>query len=280
MSNRQSSTGAWVVAVIVVVAVLAAGGYMVYRAMHPAASSVPAGVVPTSTVASAPAAIRHPIAQASVPASASTAPLPPLASSDASVLSALDALAGGKELASLLVPRQIITRIVATVIALPQRSMGRSILPMRAPAGSFAVATRSDGSTVMAASDARRYAPYVQAAQAVDVKGLVDWYVHAYPLFQQAYRDLGYPHGYFNDRLIATIDNLLATPELSQSAGLVQVNQNYQYVDPNLESLSVGQKMLLRAGPAGEAAIKAKLRAVRAQLTGRDLSPAAASTAP
>ena len=40
-------------------------------------------------------------------------------------------------------------------------------------------------------------------------------YLHFYPLFQQAYQSLGYPNGYFNDRLVATIDNLLAAPDVS-----------------------------------------------------------------
>jgi hypothetical protein len=71
--------------------------------------------------------------------------------------------------------------------------------------------------------------------------------------------------------LVEVIDHLLATPDLSRPAALVRVNEHYEYADPALESLSVGQKMLLRAGPADEAAIKAKLRDVRAQLTGRTL---------
>ena len=37
-------------------------------------------------------------------------------------------------------------------------------------------------------------------------------YKQYYPLFQQAYVDLGYPEGYFNDRLVEVIDHLLATP--------------------------------------------------------------------
>jgi len=38
--------------------------------------------------------------------------------------------------------------------------------------------------------------------QLVDAKKLVSVYVHLYPLFQQAYVGLGYPDGYFNDRLV------------------------------------------------------------------------------
>ena len=43
----------------------------------------------------------------------------------------------------------------------------------------------------------------------------------------------------------------------------------YQYADPKLESLSAGQKLLLRMGPANEAVVKAKLRELRAVLAER-----------
>lgn len=268
--SKQSSAGSWVVAVIVVVIVIAAGGYLAYRAMHPATPAPEAMPATAASAASTSTAepIQHPISQASVPASASTAPLPALDGSDASVLSALQGLAGGQDLDSLLVHGQIIERIVATVDALPRRALGHSVLPVHAPKGSFAV-NQSSGVTVMDASNAARYAPYMTLLEGMDAKALVDWYVHAYPLFQQAYRQLGYPKGYFNDRLVVAIDNLLAAPDLAQPPALTPVNGHYEYVDPALESLSVGQKMMLRVGPADEAAIKAKLREVRAQLTGK-----------
>jgi len=98
--------------------------------------------------------------------------------------------------------------------------------------------------------------------------------VRFYPLFQQAYRELGYPDGYFNDRLVVVIDHLLATPDVPQPVALRQPNVMYEYADPALESRSAGQKLLIRSGPANETAIKAKLREIRAALTGQALPPA------
>jgi hypothetical protein len=95
--------------------------------------------------------------------------------------------------------------------------------------------------------------------------------VHYYPLFQQAYRELGYPDGYFNDRLVVVIDHLLQTPDVTQPVALTQPNVMYEYADPALESRSAGQKLLLRSGPENETAIKAKLREIRAALTGETL---------
>jgi hypothetical protein len=118
----------------------------------------------------------------------------------------------------------------------------------------------------------------MQIVDAVDPQALVAWYVHAYPLFQQAYRKVGYPKGYFNDRLIVVIDDLLAAPEPARPPTVVRSKAFYVYTDPALESRSTGQKLLMRTGPANEAKIKAKLRAIRTQLTGQNLHPAPAGT--
>jgi hypothetical protein len=43
----------------------------------------------------------------------------------------------------------------------------------------------------------------------------------------------------------------------------------YQYADPSLESLSAGQKILLRVGPVNGRRLKAKLAEIRAELLQR-----------
>jgi len=103
----------------------------------------------------------------------------------------------------------------------------------------------------------------------VDSKKLVSVYVHLYPLFQQAYVELGYPDGYFNDRLVQVIDNLLAAPAPPEPVRLAQPSVLFVYADPELESLSAGQKMLLRMGPENAAAVKNKLRQIRTEVTSR-----------
>jgi hypothetical protein len=114
--------------------------------------------------------------------------------------------------------------------------------------------------------------------QAVDPRTLVAWYVRLYPLFQQAYQDLGYPKGYFNDRLVAAIDDMLAAPLPPPPLRLVQPKVFYRYADPELEARSAGQKMLLRLGPADAAQVQSRLRTLRALLTGATLPPPAAAS--
>lgn len=268
---KKTSVGSWIGAVLVVLAVVVAGAYMAHKAMHPGAPPSASSIAPAasaSTAAPASASIQHPIDQAgSSPASASTAALPSLDDSDASVASALAALAGGHDLSSLLVPRQVVARIVATVDALPRHGgLATFTLPAHTPKGSFLTA-EAEGTTVISERNSARYAPYMQVLESTDPQALVGWYVRSYPLFQEAYRQLGYPRGYFNDRLIVAIDDMLAAPDLTQPPALVESKAYYHYADATLESLSTGQKLMIRTGAANEAKIKAKLHAVRAQLT-------------
>ena len=279
--RKQSSTGSWFVAVVVVLAVIAAGVFLAHKGTHTerSTSPLPLSAVPATTGSTA-TPIQHPIAQAQAdPASASTVALPALDESDAEVTAALERLAGGSGLSSLLVRPQLIARIVASIDALPSRSLAGFMLPAHTPKGNFATQDVA-GNTVIGADNAARYAPYMQIIEQVDPQALVSWYVHAYPLFQQAYRKLGYPHGYFNDRLIVAIDNLLAAPQPAQSPVLQGSDKGYYtYADPGLEALPSGQRLLLRTGPANEAKIKAKLSAIRSLLIGQHLHPAAPAAA-
>ncbi len=272
--------GSWVAAVVVVLVVIAAGVFLAYKVMHADQSTPPSPVATApATTSSATTPIQHPIAQAqAAPLSASTAALPALDESDADVTAALERLAGNGRLSSLLVRPQLIARIVASIDAMPGRSLAGFMLPARTPKGDF-VTQDGDGSTVIGKDNAARYAPYMAVVEHVDPQALVSWYVHAYPLFQQAYRKLGYSHGYFNDRLVVVVDNLLATPQPAQSPVLQRSGKGYYiYADPSLESLSSGQRLLLRTGPANAAKIKAKLRIIRSLLVGQHLHPAAPST--
>ena len=141
-NKKQTTYGSWIAAIIVVAAVVAAGvfGAHGYASGHigDAASPVASATTSLTAPASAASTAQHPITQAaSGPAPASTALLPALVDSDASVLDALSTLTSGGDLRSLLVPSQIISRAVATVDALPRQSFGSTnILPLRTPKGS------------------------------------------------------------------------------------------------------------------------------------------------
>jgi len=77
---------------------------------------------------------------------------------------------------------------------------------------------------------------------------------------------LGYPDGYFNDRAVAVIDQLLATPQPAEPVRLVRPHVLYEFADPKLEALSSGQKLLIRMGPDNAARVKTVLAELRTRI--------------
>ena len=198
---------------------------------------------------------------------AQDAPQITLDASDAPLSDAFAHLFKGNRLPEFVQPMNLIRHIVATVDNLPREKASPRLLPVRPTAGAFSTINAGD-SVVIAPDNSARYAPVIAAVQAVDTKQLVAVYVRFYPLFQQAYRELGYPDGNFNDRLVAVIDHLLATPTIKAPIAVVQPKVLYRYADPELEALSSGQKAMIRIGPDNTAVLKAKLREVRDEITG------------
>lgn len=193
------------------------------------------------------------------------AQLPDLNASDSDVKDGLVKLLGRKGRPPFLILESMIRRFVATVDNLPRQHAPTRLWPVRAVAKSFVVRT-SDTGTVIDQANFARYATYIDAMEAVYVPGLVDSYVHFYPLFQQAYRELGYPNGYFNNRLIEALDDMLGAPEPAQPVALVHPKVLYEFADPEFEELSAGRKIMIRIGSRNEARAKLVLRSIRAEL--------------
>ena len=262
----------WVAAAAV--AVVAVGALLWWQREAPAPAQpvelpAPAPVVaaPASTPAPVPApAILHPIEPPAV--------AEPAAPADIST--ALIDLFGRKAVLSMFQVDGFARRLCDRRQPGPRHAPSR-LWPVNTSSGRFIVEHR-DGSDIVGADNGLRYTPFVLLIETVDMRQAVATYVRMYPLFQQAYEDLGYPKRYFNDRLVEVIDLLLATPEvdgplkvhLPQINGPVQPERPwvlYEFDDPALQSLSAGQKILLRIGPVNERRMKAKLEEIRRLVT-------------
>jgi hypothetical protein len=178
---------------------------------------------------------------------------------------AVSDLIGKEALERFIVTDDLIRHIVVTVDNLTEQKLAQRLRPIKRPLGEFTV----QGSEEAISLDPQNFARYdamVQVLRAVDTQRLVATYVRHFPLFQEAYESLGHPPEYFNDRLIQVIDVLLATPDVQGEIALAQPGVLYEYADPELESLTAGQKALIRMGGEHATAVKAKLRELRTAL--------------
>ena len=252
-----------IVAVAALVFVLAVAAVYYFKGRP-----TPVPSVAPSPPVSAPAAepeIAHPL-PSTAGAGAAQAPLPDLANSDAAMRDALAQLTSAQSIQDYLKPENVIRRLVVTIDNLPRQKVAEDKRPVKPVSGSFA----ADGDELHATLDKQnfeRYKPMVAVISNLDMQQLAAVYIRFYPLFQEAYQNLGYPNGYFNDRLVQVIDVLLATPQPKGTIDLVRPNVMYTFADPALEARPAGQKLLIRMGPQNAETIKTKLKELRAAVT-------------
>ncbi len=259
-------TTSWV-SVVVLVGVIAAALYFYLPDImrQPVTDTTVAPVAPPTEAESPP--IRHPIEQVQAPPPADAQPLPPLAESDEPALGAAQRLIGKDSIARYFYLDSLVRRVVVTVDNLPRKQVPERYRLTKPTPGRFVVREERDA-TFLDPNNYARYAPAVLFFESIDSRKLVGLYVRFYSLLQEEYQNLGQPGGYFNDRVVEAIDDMLAAPALHQPIQLVRPNVWYKFADPELEMRSAGQKLMIRIGPENAARVKAKLRDIRRELTG------------
>lgn len=282
------TAGRWALVAVVLLGAGYAGWY--YWGRAPATPETPPAAVP-APAAPAPAVTEPaPAAPAAEPAAAESHPLepaadaqgrPPLAGGDGDGLAqAVTDWLGRERTLRFVATDALARRIAATVDNLARSQAASRLWPLHPVGGRMVVAQTDDGRMEIAPANAARYEAVVRFVVGLDVEQGGALYRRVYPVLQQAYEELGYPGQRFNDRLVAVIDHLLQTPEPAEPLALklVQVQGQlpsqqpwlrYEFADADLQSLSAGQKILLRMGVEHTQRIKAQLRALRAQITQR-----------
>lgn len=172
--------------------------------------------------------------------------LPTLAESDALALGTLQELAAG--LMPWLVSEHLIQTFVVTVDNLTADRLPPHRRLVKPLGGQFLV-THAAGGLQLDPANAARYTPLVNALTALDPARVAMRYREVYPLVQQAWVELGNPDSYFNDRLMAVLDHLLAARPPQDPVGLVQPKVFYRFADDELEGESAGRRALFRLGP-------------------------------
>jgi len=237
------------------------------RAEAPPVAEAPP--LPPASAPSAPA-IRNP-----VDTSLAEAASAPMASDPQSMWRlGLEALLGHSAVVRFIQTDDFSRRVVVTVDNLGRAYAPPRLWPVNPTPGRFSVSGDGELRTI-APENAGRYTPLVTMLTAVDARQAAALYVRMYPQLQKAYEELGYPGQYFNDRVVEVIDHLLATPEPRPPGPLMQLTEvkgsvpstqpwlRYEFADTDLQSLSAGQRIMLRVGPAHRQALKAKLTEIR-----------------
>jgi hypothetical protein len=212
-----------------------------------------------------------------LPESPPPEPLPPLGESDEPVQNALAAVFGKESVEKHVLTQDLVRHIVTTVDNLPEPKLAERVRPVQRTSGRFMTGGSEEG-LVLEESNYARYKPAVELIRAMDTPQLVATYQRYYPLFQEAYANLGHAPEYFNDRLVEVIDHLLATPEVDGPIKLTRPGVQYEYADPLLESRSAGQKLLIRMGSENARVLKEKLRELRAAIVAQQSQEAATSS--
>ena len=191
--------------------------------------------------------------------------LPPLDESDNLLRELMTDLVQHPRLARWLAPQGLARSFVAAVDNVAEGISPRKHLSSLAPGGEFQVVERG-GELYPAPQSFSRYDSLAAFAASLDAEAAAQLYRGLEPLFDEAYRDLGYPDRNFRQTLGQGIRRLLETPVPSADEPLVRGVMSYEFVDPKLENLSDAQRQFLRMGPANVRPVQAKLREISTAL--------------
>lgn len=257
VSDEQTK---WIVLILLFVISAAVVGYVVFQRQRAKTPQAVAAPVSAPAPAPAPKATTGPLVQAE------NIPLPPLAETDALVRQLLVRLSSHPKVLAWLATNGLIENFtVATLNISDGKSPAMQHWRNLAPDGRFSVANSASG-TMLDPKSYRRYDAYAAAIGALDAPGTARLYLTIKPRITEAYRNLGFPEGDFDLVLERAIHELATTPTMPNEIPLREKVITYQFVDPNVESLSGAQKQLLRMGPDNMRIVQNKLRDIAVQL--------------
>ena len=160
-------------------------------------------------------------------------------------------------------------RLVITVDNLPREHVPSQLRITRGVPELLRV--QKDGETItLDSSNYERYDRIISYVEKMDARKIGRLYAKFYPLLQRTYEETGFPEERFHDRVLAALDDMMDAPRPTGPIRLVQPKVLYRFEDDHLESLSAGQKIMIRVGPENAARLRKVLARVRAAIAARD----------
>jgi hypothetical protein len=200
-------------------------------------------------------------------------PLTPLDSSDDLIRKLAKELSSNATLDSWLATKDLVRKFTAAVDNVARGASPAKQIDFWKPLGTFSVYKVGPDEYIDPASYDRYNTP-AEVFVSFDPVESVRFYKGLKPLFQEAYKDLGYPDKDFDQTLKKAVVELLEAPIVEGNVRVEKKVKTYAYADSRLESLSDAQKEFLRMGPANVETIQLKLREMaRALGLAEDLIP-------
>jgi hypothetical protein len=163
------------------------------------------------------------------------------------------------QLASWLRSKDIIRKVTAAVDNIAAGQSPRPQVDFFAPGERPRILER-EGRIYLDPVSYERYNIVADVFDSLNSEDCARLYKSLKPLFEQAYIDLGYPQGNFDQALFRAFVVLLKTPVVEEDIELVKQVAVYSMADIRLENLDPAQKHLLRMGPENQQLIQTKLR--------------------
>jgi len=185
--------------------------------------------------------------------------LPALNQSDEWLRKRAKDLPNYSKLAEWLKVNDLIRRITAAVDNIADGMSPRAHLGFLDPKKAFRVAKKGEN-LIINPQSYHRYDRAADTFASLDAATVVRIFQELKPLFQEAYKELGYPRRDFQETLIRAIKELLETPMVEGNITVMEGVISYHMVEEDLEDLNEAQKHLLRMGPQNTRKIQNKLR--------------------
>ncbi len=159
--------------------------------------------------------------------------------------------------------KDLIRKMTAAVDNIAQGLSPRAEFRFLAPQKAFTV-LKKGGKLYLDPQSYHRYNLVADVFHSLDAEASVKVYRLLRPLFQKAYRELGYPEREFQEAILQAMVELLRTPVVKGEILLEEEEKvvTYQMSDYSLENLHEAQKHLLRMGPENTRKIQGKLREI------------------
>ncbi len=191
--------------------------------------------------------------------------LPELSESDPFVRDRLSSLSSDPVWLDWLGVDDLVGRAVTAVANIGVGASPAEQLPFMQPSDTFTVIQEGERTFVDPASY-RRYDAVTSVIASVDVGMAATVYRRLGPLFEAAWRPLGFGEADFDTGLARALGVILSVPVQEGPIELQPSGIIWEYVDPQLESLSAAQKHLLRIGPANARRLQGRARGLATAL--------------